>query len=156
MVLLGVGLAQESYSYCEGGQIVQEASQTFEDYPAEMVFEGNAAPLDLTSHPIASQFQTALRNAVNQGVNFASKYSLASWGCGTACQAGGIVDLETGSVMPLPEASAVGVSYQVDSHLLIINPAENIQEAYPECQPDWLNTQYYLWDGSSFIPLDDK
>jgi hypothetical protein len=57
-------------------------------------------------------------------------------------QSVGIINAETGSVYMLDRPAEVGVKFQLDSRLLVVNPPENISEN----EPDWLQTHYYVWD----------
>ncbi|HEV2803109.1 MAG TPA: hypothetical protein VGW12_21760 [Pyrinomonadaceae bacterium] len=67
-----------------------------EDYAVE-VRRGEVAPLDLRSHPLARKYRTAIRDQLMQeGVNFAGRYTLAAAGCGTGCAIGAVVDTRTG------------------------------------------------------------
>ena len=52
----------------------------------------NVAPKD------AHLFRTNLRNAAKEGVNFAGRYVLTGWGCGTNCSQWAIIDGSTGKV----------------------------------------------------------
>jgi hypothetical protein len=74
------------------------AAPTFEAYrvapstivrPAPVVFGGNKD---------ARRFRTVLREAAKAGPNFAGRYTVAGWGCGTACLDWGVIDAATGKV----------------------------------------------------------
>ncbi len=67
----------------------------FEDYPA-VVWRGKPAPLNLRSHPLARKFRTVMRQQLQEGVNFAGHYTLASAGCGTGCSITAVLDARTG------------------------------------------------------------
>jgi len=83
--------------------------------------------VDLSSHPDARLYRTKLQEGAALGPNFAGRYSLVSWGCGTECQMIGIVDLPTGEVLGIegerhfPIASR-GVEFRLSSKLLILDP----------------------------------
>ncbi|HEX8459285.1 MAG TPA: hypothetical protein VF656_18480 [Pyrinomonadaceae bacterium] len=88
-----------------------------EDYAVE-VRRGEVAPLDLGSHPLARKYRTAIREQLLQeGVNFAGRYTLAAVGCGTGCAIGAIIDTRTGRAYFPPElhgwTSIVG-DYEAD------------------------------------------
>lgn len=124
----------------------QQVSQPpiFTNYSATEKFSGTPAPVNLTSHPQARRFRTVLQQGAKQGPNFAGKYTVVTWGCGTSCQSVGIINAETGSVYMLKSPAEAGVKFQLDSRLLIVNPPEN----FSENEPDWMQTRYYLWDGT--------
>ena len=67
------------------------------------------------------RFRTRIRYAINQGINFAGYAILAQWGCGSSCQSGVIINVQTGDILPLPTAS-FGYLFKKDSMLLIVNP----------------------------------
>lgn len=46
----------------------------------------------------ARLFRTRLREAAQEGPNFAGHYTIASWGCGTGCLNFAVIDLKTGRV----------------------------------------------------------
>jgi hypothetical protein len=69
----------------------------FSRYPA-VVWTGKAKLPNLRSHKDARLFRTALRNAAKEGVNFAGRYVLTTWGCGSSCTVGAIIDGRTGEV----------------------------------------------------------
>lgn len=73
----------------------------FRNYPAEFFAIGPAVPPDLSS-PDAYNFRTRLRAAAARPVNFAGRYKLATWGCGTQCETGAIINAMTGQVTFLP------------------------------------------------------
>jgi hypothetical protein len=114
----------------------------FKDYPAKKSFSGRPAPVNLASHPQARRFRTVLQQGAKQGPNFAGKYTVVTWGCGTSCQAIGIINAQTGSVYMLDRPAEAGVKFQLDSRLLVVNPPTNISEK----EPDWLQTHYYVWN----------
>lgn len=73
----------------------------FRNYPAEIIAVGPGAPADLSS-PNAYAYRTRLRAAAAGPVNFAGHYKLTTWGCGTQCETGAMVDALTGQVIFLP------------------------------------------------------
>jgi hypothetical protein len=110
----------------------------FLDYPIGENFQGLPAPVDLASHPLASQFRTMLRNAAAAGPNFAGHYVLASWGCGSGCLQFAIVDARNGNVffppairhvmmthVMEPEDASKRPRFRRDSALLIVVGATN-------------------------------
>lgn len=43
-------------------------------------------------------FRTRLREAAKDKANFAGRYILTAWGCGTTCLMGAVIDAKTGNV----------------------------------------------------------
>jgi hypothetical protein len=123
----------------------QQVSQPpiFRNYSATEKFSGKPAPVNLTSHPQARRFRTVLQQGAKRGPNFAGKYTVVTWGCGTSCQSVGIINAKTGSVYMLKSPAEAGVKFQLNSRLLIVNPPENLSAN----EPNRMQTRYYLWDG---------
>jgi hypothetical protein len=68
----------------------------FQDYAAT-VFKGRAAALKLTTPP-ARGYRTRLREGSRRPVNFAGRYKLHTWSCGTGCLQMALIDAKTGQV----------------------------------------------------------
>ena len=68
----------------------------FKDYPATEKFTGRNAPVIIGKNE--RMFRTRLREAAKEKPNFAGRYILTSWGCGTSCLMGAVIDAKTGKV----------------------------------------------------------
>lgn len=77
--------------------LAQSGTPTFKQYAVKVENIKNARA-DLRSHENANTYRTNLRNAAKGGVNFAGRYIVASWGCGTNCSQGAIIDSSNGKV----------------------------------------------------------
>ncbi len=120
----------------------------FEDFPAER-YGGTVADVDLSTAPGAKKFSTIITEAVRGGINFAGRYAVAEWGCGTSCQDHAIIDLATGRIIRFGLVSALGVERAADSRLIVVNPPERIAELAADARPENLATDYYeLRDGA--------
>jgi len=101
----------------------KEKLPKFEDFPAVSFSDNQNIIVDINSNPVGREFRTAIRYGAEKfGINFAGKYSVAEWGCGTSCQSGAIIDADTGHVYPLPNIMSNGLDTRKDSRLLIQNP----------------------------------
>jgi hypothetical protein len=124
----------------------------FEDYPVREVYKGPVARVRLESKK-ARMFRTRLREDSRVGPNFAGRYTVVVWGCGTGCAQMGVVDARTGRVhfppveyMDIPdmedEATRSRV-FRLDSRLLVVTKnhydAQGTYTAY-----------YFLFDGGRF------
>jgi len=49
-----------------------------------------------------ADYRTRIRDGVKQGVNFAGRYSLIQFGCGTGCSMGYVTDVSSGKVQAFP------------------------------------------------------
>jgi hypothetical protein len=104
--------------------VTQEAAPSFGDYAVDSVaavtfFENP----DLSATDFTDYEKELLQN-VDMQPDFAGKYDVLTWGCGTQCQQGAIVDLKSGTIVRLP-VSILGLQYRPDSTLLIANPYLN-------------------------------
>lgn len=141
-----------------------DTASEIEDYPVAEKWTGPAAPVKLTS-PLKRLFRTNLREAAKKPPNFAGHYSFTYWGCGTRCVGGAIVDLQTGSVFPLPLAGKGtgeeywifcvslydkgGVEHHLDSRLMIIRCGGMADEEAVNTPDEY----YFLWETDHFRRL---
>lgn len=103
----------------------------FRDYPVREVFRGRPARVILT--PEGRTFRTRLRDAARERPNFAGRYVVTTWGCGTGCRLGAIVDLKTGRVHWLPHPLCCWpygkppypepLAFRLDSRLIVLTGA---------------------------------
>jgi hypothetical protein len=133
-----------------------QATPRFQDYSAP-VYKGKRAPVNLKSAEGASTFRTRLREGAAKGINFAGRYTLVAWGCGTGCLSGGIIDARTGTVYFPRELGGFGVWYFSDnpnaealefkpnSRLLVLSgfPATEANSDNPKT-----GLYYYEWTGT--------
>ena len=113
----------------------QSGLPRFNDYPVSERFNGKMAPLVL-SHA-AREFRTRLREAAREKPNFAGHFIVTTWGCGTECVQGAIIDARTGRVFMLPfslccwgtEAGVDDrfkpVEFRLESSLIVLSGARN-------------------------------
>jgi len=127
----------------------------FEDYavPAEKL--SRPAPPVLATRD-AREYRTALRQAAAKGPNFAGHFTIAVWGCGTACTDFGIVDTKSGKVFFVPDLRVIstfkvvepdndepeytGLRFRADSRLLVVLGAPKEDEARD-------GVAFYEWTG---------
>jgi hypothetical protein len=106
--------------------------EKWEDENPEMAKErtlygGPIAPVDYANTSIkqAAEFKTAINEAVASGPNFAGKYAIAQWGCGTQCQGHAVVNVESGKIISFGPQTEAGIGVSLESPILITNPKEN-------------------------------
>jgi hypothetical protein len=62
------------------------------------------ADINFKSNPIAERYRTVITEKYNElEVNFASYYVIITWGCGSGCVTGVMVDIRDGFVHSMPE-----------------------------------------------------
>lgn len=122
----------------------------FDDFPATRMYEGVPAPVDLRSNPTAPSYRTRLRQGSRKGPNFAGRYTVVSWGCGSNCETTMIVDADTGRVYD-GIGDERGAEFKLTSDLLIADPALPPDlNAYTDNPTDSLPIRYYVWKGHEF------
>ncbi|HEX8557624.1 MAG TPA: hypothetical protein VF668_05955 [Pyrinomonadaceae bacterium] len=135
------------------------AAPGFGDYPAA-AFRGRAAALRLTT-PLARGYRTRLREGARRAVNFAGRYKLHTWSCGTGCLQTAFIDAKTGDVFFPEELNGFIACYYGDA------PVNDLEEAlqfrkgsrlivmsgYPYSERDKSEPKkglyYYEWDGGA-------
>lgn len=120
----------------------------FEDFPATEFSNNKNIVVDINSDPIGRTYRSAIRYSVERlGINFAGKYSVATWGCGTGCQDGVIVDADSGRIYRLPGIPMInGYEVKKDSRLFVQNPI-TVGSGWMN---DWFKMRYWEWTGNSF------
>ena len=132
----------------------------FEDFPvsASAIFNGTPADPQF-QNPGRRMYRTMIRQATKKRPNFAGRYRIAEWGCGTACVQIAIVDTKSGQVYrtlevfpgtPLSGSGALGdegetgMFYRLDSLLFILRGCPNFRKCA---------AYYYKWNGNQFTLL---
>jgi len=144
----------------------------FEDYPVTETFTGTpAAPILDTSEQ--RMFRTRIRNGAlkgegvvdsitkrlltKPGINFAGKYVVITWGCGSQCVMMATVDAKTGSVYPPPlsekgslnvpmdNLSEMEIDFRPNSSLLVLrNGCRDVRDR------NSCGTYYFNWKDNRF------
>jgi hypothetical protein len=135
------------------------AAPRFGDYPAP-AFRGKAAPLKLTT-PQARGYRTRLREGARRGVNFAGRYTLHTWSCGTGCLQTAFIDAGTGAVFFPVELNGFIACYYEPGEVKDLEEALKfewgsrllVMSGYPSGERDKGEPKkglyYYEWAGGS-------
>ncbi len=130
-------------------------SLKFEDYPATPVFQGKPAAPVLASES-DRMFRTQIRTAAKKGPNFAGHYTIAEWGCGSACVSLAVIDAVSGRVFDAPFRNLTllpdggngrefqGPVYKANSRLFVADGCPNEENC---------GTYYYEWTNNRFKPM---
>lgn len=140
----------------------RESLPNFKTFPALEVWKGPPAPLRLLGRD-ERMFRSNLRTAANLPPNFAGHYHFTTWGCGTRCLAGAVIDLRTGTIFQPPLAADVTgeehwifctdwndehtVEYRRDSRLMIIRCGGTETDAHGTSVPE---VYYFVWEHNDF------
>ncbi|MGX7666728.1 hypothetical protein [Flavobacterium pedocola] len=75
----------------------------FSDYKVKKTTNKKKAKIDFNSNKTAKRYKTAIADEYTSGkVNFAGHYIICTWGCGTGCLDGAMVDVTNGKVYNVP------------------------------------------------------
>ncbi|SFC94520.1 hypothetical protein SAMN04487907_1211 [Zunongwangia mangrovi] len=124
---------------------------TFEDFKVP-VYNGTLVEPDFESYPWAKRFITRITDGCKNGINFAGKYTLIIWGCGSPCQGGAIVDRTNGKIYN-GYFSTYGSEFRIDSKLIIFNPTLIDEETKLMSLHHIAKVRTEIWNGSEFIAL---
>lgn len=122
----------------------------FEDFPVNTQYAGPAHAVDLKSHAYAARYRTVLREGATRPPDFAGKYKVVSWGCGSPCHTIAMVDLESGRVYFGPETTLTHET-RVNSSLLVLNPPAFLESEFGQPLPPvdkrpwYAYTKCYAW-----------
>ena len=101
----------------------------FKDYPAIEKFNGKNAPPRLITRT-DKMYRTMLREGATGKPNFAGHFIVATWGCGTQCIMGAVIDANTGNVYWLPHSTCCWdqiddnfepIEFRLNSRLIIFS-----------------------------------
>lgn len=131
----------------------QKREPRFEDYPVREVYRGRVARVVLDADGRA--FRTRLREAAKGRPNFAGRYIVTGWGCGTGCMVGAVLDAKTGRVYWFPHPAYADydapddfepVRFRLDSRLFVMFGARSEKEE----EENEMGTHYYEFVGGRF------
>lgn len=124
---------------------------TFGAFPTAAWKPGNARP-NLNT-PDKRLFRTMIRLGARSGDAFGDRYRLATWGCGSACSQGALVDTRSGEVIPAPDM-LLGHAVKVGSRLLVVSPLGQDETPAQRAQlaVNVLPT-YYVLQGRTFVQI---
>ena len=123
----------------------------FEDYPVTRTYDGEPAPVDLTSASWARRFRTVLRRGAANGPNFAGELTVVEWGCGTSCQQAAIIKTRTGRIVGPLLTLTRGADYWIDSRLMVVDPVQ-AGDSVSGFEPPFV--RYFAWTGKRMVLID--
>lgn len=135
----------------------EDPPPTFEDHPGICMVHPLAAPQLSPGDADTWLFRTRIREGTD-GVcaNFDGAFTVVTWGCGSPCQQGVMVDRTDGKIYWLPDTASYGYEYHAESSLLIMNSFTKAD--FPDGNiPDWLEREFYLFShGKWTLIYSDK
>jgi hypothetical protein len=125
----------------------------FADFAVASVYHGRkAAPVLSTA--TARSHATAIRRGVASGPNFAGRYTVVTWGCGTHCQRFALVDARTGRTTVSPIHLVRGAEFRENSTLFIANPADEATRQHCGSSASSPCPTFLMLRGGRLVPLD--
>jgi hypothetical protein len=128
----------------------------FEDYPVKEIFQGSSVPLNLKLVKKKDlHFFLGLKPRKNLHPNFSGHYRIIPGGCGTMCKRYVAIDLKDGEPYDLGISAALGISYKLNSSLVIVDPEKELKEwnSDPENRQPINETAYYKWVDGKLEPI---
>ena len=152
----------------------------FGDFAAKPIFRGTPAEPQFTNPrqvlpnrqsgendllPDADdRYRTSVRLNAQRGPNFAGRYTIARWSCGTSCSSMVVVDAVTGVLYrDAPFGTLVtngnpqsklheysGLSFRKDSSLLVVEGCFDVDFREAEGKPTDCSRSYYQWIAPRF------
>lgn len=125
----------------------------FDNYRVRKNFSGRPAAVNLRSHPKAPLFRTRLKLSAREGPNFAGRFTVGLWGCGSDCRMLAVIEARTGRVHFAPFWVGIDATFHLDSALLIVNESEIERYLAGEAMLDVYEPAWYVWRGNRFIQI---
>ena len=124
----------------------------FDKYKSE-IYNGILAEPDFNSYPDAKRYITRIKEECKNRINFAGKYTLVIWGCGSPCQSGVIVDRINGKIYA-DYFSTFGSEFRKDSRMIILNSGLMDEKTKLINFHNMVELRVELWNGSEFIKTE--
>lgn len=125
---------------------------SFKDKQGICILNPLAAP-----HLMPGTKEWNFRTRISEGTagvcaNFDGAFTVVTWGCGTECQDGAMVDRTDGKIYWLPDLASYGYEYHAESSLLIVNPFSKADFSDGQV-PDYLWREFYEFSHSKWVLL---
>ncbi|KAA5537896.1 hypothetical protein [Paenimyroides baculatum] len=128
----------------------------FEQFPSNTIENKNSKiKLNTNQNDFSIRYKTMINQTYEkEPINFAGKYVLNYWGCGSPCQVGIAINAENGRLIEIPSAN-VGYKFQKNSRLLVINPPDSLDYYIQDCS--YCKPEFYLLDTLKykFVKLEE-
>jgi clan AA aspartic protease (TIGR02281 family) len=125
---------------------------TFERFPVVAAYRDAPAMPDFDGRDREfKNYRTRIRNGIAEGSDFAGRYKVIQFGCGTGCSFVLLADVSTGRVYSFPHGGEneqmLRLEYRITSNLIRASWVPNIQDMNTCAQED------LLWDNGRFTSL---
>lgn len=106
------------------------------------------AAIDWKSNARANKYRSVITQSYSKGkANFAGYYQVITWGCGSGCQEGIMIDTRNGKIYNLPTAKGyqdIGTGSQQEFESILLITYTSTQN--PTTQKEDLDNRYWLWN----------
>jgi hypothetical protein len=127
----------------------------FADYPTHPVALQRPSEAVISKYDVTEKgrFLQAVRDVVSDGPDFAGRYAIVTWGCGTWCWNIVIADVVTGRVYDAPFVAAIGfpqvthgelIQRRADSSLLVVSGCLEMRDGQ-QLRAGPCGTFYFNW-----------
>ena len=125
---------------------------TFERFPVVAAYRDTPVMPDFDGRDREfKNYRTRIRNGIAEGADFAGRYKVIQFGCGTGCSFVLLADVSTGRVYGFPHGGEndqmLRLEYRITSNLIRASWVPNIQDMNTCAQED------LLWDDGRFTSL---
>lgn len=120
----------------DASAVAQRRVPQFKDFAVTEIYSGESAPLILSEED--RRFRTRLKEAARKKPNFAGHYILTTWGCGSGCLLGAVIDAKTGKVYQwdfsiccwdsIADDNFKPIEFRLNSSLIVFSGARNEKE----------------------------
>lgn len=141
-IALAPWLAAAQEGWRQNSGMIPSGAPPFEKYAVHSVYMGRNAPVRWRESPLGRRHRTTFLEAAKRLPDFAGRYIVVTWGCGSNCQENALIDARTGKIYPAPRSHAA-LTYRKNSALLIVDPA----------MLTLFDPSYFVWKGNQFEPL---
>ncbi|MCL9810071.1 hypothetical protein [Flavobacterium luminosum] len=128
----------------------------FDQFPVNKIeTEKTKLILNTNQNAFSKRYKTMIKQTFEkEAINFAGKYVVNYWGCGSPCQIGIAINAKNGKLIEIPSASA-GYEFQKNSRLLITNPPDSLDYYIKDCA--WCEPELYVLDTlkNKFVKLHE-
>ena len=129
------------------------ATYSFETFAVSPVYEGKTHLPDFSGRDKKYRdYRTRIRDGLKEGPNFAGRFSVVQFGCGTGCSFVYVANNESGEVFEFPRGGENNIylqlSFTVGSRLLIAQ--------WGDFDTDTCNVEYFEWTGRTAKLLETK
>jgi hypothetical protein len=126
---------------------------TLQRFPVAEIYRGRPAPVDFRSAPRAREYRTALNDGAATGPNFAGRYTIVVWWCGSPCVQFAILDAPTGHILLYQPDSTYTrpPMFGLHSRLLVEDPTGFMTDSLGHLGG---TVTYYEWTGLQLHIVD--